>query len=112
MVVASVWSRCERSRYLVAVTNELVRRRMRIDGRVQGVGFRWFARTTAQRLGLVGWTRNEADGSVLCEVQGTRAAVAEFERAVGRGPAHARVERVVAEDVPAVEAETAFVISR
>ena len=89
-----------------------VRRRLRIEGRVQGVGFRWFARVTAQRLGLVGWTKNEADGSVQCEVQGTGDAVAAFERAMGRGPDGARVSRVSAEDVPTVGAETAFTISR
>lgn len=52
--------------------------RIRFYGRVQGVGFRYTAYHTAQSLNLTGWVENEFDGTVLCEVQGERAAVDEF----------------------------------
>lgn len=47
------------------------RRRIEFHGRVQGVGFRYQAQRYASALGLRGWVRNEYDGSVLMEVQGT-----------------------------------------
>jgi acylphosphatase len=55
-----------------------MRRRVRYTGRVQGVGFRATARALAQRHPLVGWVRNELDGSVILEVQGLLADVETF----------------------------------
>ena len=46
------------------------RRRWRFTGRVQGVGFRYFATCAARRLGLTGWVANNWDGSVTLEAQG------------------------------------------
>lgn len=51
---------------------------LRFEGEVQGVGFRWTSRNVAGRLGLVGWVRNEWDGSVSMELQGTSRQIAEF----------------------------------
>ena len=48
-----------------------VRRHFSISGQVQGVGFRYRARYAAQVLGLTGWVRNEYDGTVLLEIQGS-----------------------------------------
>ncbi|MGI6019950.1 MAG: acylphosphatase [Lachnospiraceae bacterium] len=52
-----------------------VRKRIIFHGRVQGVGFRYKARTKASELGLSGWVRNEHDGTVLMEIQGTEAKI-------------------------------------
>lgn len=75
------------------------RERARIDatviGRVQGVGFRWFVLDVARDLELEGWVANEPDGSVRCVAEGPRPAVEALVRALERGPAGARVERVV-----------------
>ncbi|HEX7071116.1 MAG TPA: acylphosphatase [Rhodothermales bacterium] len=43
-----------------------------VRGRVQGVGFRYFVRTEAKRLGLSGWVRNEPDGGVSVVAEGSR----------------------------------------
>ena len=51
------------------------RRRIEFHGRVQGVGFRYQAQRYASAFGLKGWVRNEYDGSVLMEVQGTTAMI-------------------------------------
>ncbi|MDO4538186.1 MAG: acylphosphatase, partial [Coriobacteriales bacterium] len=48
------------------------------EGEVQGVGFRWTTQRLANRLGLTGWVRNEPDGSVSMELQGTNAQISQF----------------------------------
>lgn len=60
-----------------------VREAISFRGRVQGVGFRATAERIASALGLAGWVRNEADGSVSCEVQGSPALVAAFLEELG-----------------------------
>ncbi len=69
----------------------------RITGRVQGVGFRHFCTTRAQKQNLHGWVRNEKDGSVRLVVEGPRPALEELLSAVRDGPAAARVENVSSE---------------
>jgi acylphosphatase len=68
-----------------------VRRRYLIGGRVQGVGFRFFAQRTASRLGLLGWVRNLPDGGVESEAQGDPNSLSAFESALRQGPSGARV---------------------
>jgi len=58
-----------------------------VTGRVQGVGYRAFARDAASQLGLVGWCRNTPDGcSVEGLVQGEKRALAEFRDKLWDGP--------------------------
>jgi membrane protein YqaA with SNARE-associated domain/acylphosphatase len=76
------------------------RRAYRLDGRVQGVGFRAFIRREAQELGLAGWTRNAPDGSVEVEAAGDSDSLASFEERLRQGPPGARVDRVAARDLP------------
>ena len=54
---------------------EIIRRRLRFLGAVQGVGFRWRACHAADGVGATGWVRNEPDGSVTMEIQGTEAQI-------------------------------------
>jgi acylphosphatase len=78
----------------------LVARRFLISGRVQGVGFRWFARDAAAREGAKGWVRNLADGRVEAFVEGERDTVERVERALRHGPGGARVDHVdVVDDI-------------
>lgn len=80
----------------------------RITGRVQGVGFRHFTRTTAQRNGLTGWVRNEPDGSVRLEAEGPRTDLESLLDAVHTGPRSARVESVDAKWDAATDAFSQF----
>jgi len=75
-----------------------VARRFVIAGRVQGVGFRFFAEDAAAREGVDGWVRNLPDGRVEAYVEGDREAVDRVELALCRGPAHARIEHVDVEE--------------
>jgi len=67
---------------------------MLIEGRVQGVGFRYFVLKWAQRLGVTGWVRNNFDGSVECEVEGDRSLVEEFIAKVKIGPTWSSVQDI------------------
>lgn len=72
----------------------IVARRFLISGRVQGVGFRFFAQEVAEREGLAGIVRNLPDRRVETIVEGEAEAVTRFELAIRRGPSGARVESV------------------
>jgi DNA ligase D-like protein (predicted 3'-phosphoesterase) len=65
-----------------------------VRGRVQGVGFREATRSRALALGVLGWVRNEDDGSVRVHAEGPRHAVAELRAFLDAGPPGAHVERV------------------
>jgi acylphosphatase len=66
----------------------------KVHGRVQGVGFRWWALHQARALGLSGYVRNNADGTVEIAVAGTAAAVNEMCARLASGPSMARVDRL------------------
>ena len=66
----------------------------RVTGRVQGVSFRWYTQEQARRLGVVGWVRNEVDGSVLLHAEGDQEAVDALVEWCRTGPALARVRGV------------------
>lgn len=74
---------------------ELMTRRFRITGRVQGVYFRHSTRLEAERHGLKGYARNLPDGSVEVLAHGPPAAVEELRQWLHRGPKMARVEQVL-----------------
>lgn len=69
-------------------------RRFVVVGRVQGVGFRFFARDAALAEGVHGWVSNRMDGSVELFAEGDREALTRLERRLRRGPPAARVEDV------------------
>jgi acylphosphatase len=71
--------------------------RLRITGRVQGVGFRYAMQSEAARRGLSGWVRNRRDGSVEALVQGEAGAIEALVDWARRGPAGARVDALRSE---------------
>jgi acylphosphatase len=78
----------------------IVRRRIRVTGRVQGVWFRASAEREAHRLGVSGFARNERDGSVTVEAEGPPAAVEAMVSWCRLGPPRAQVTGVAVEEVP------------
>ena len=65
-----------------------------VEGEVQGVGFRYFARREAQRLGIVGWVRNRRDGAVEGRAIGEDSSVDAFISRLRLGPSMANVTNV------------------
>jgi acylphosphatase len=79
----------------------LIRRRVVIHGRVQGVFFRDTTRSRAAQRDVSGWVRNNRDGTVEAVFEGEREAVESMLRFAGEGPRGADVERVdVTEEEP------------
>ena len=80
----------------------------RVSGKVQGVGYRIWTRSEATGLGLVGWVRNERDGSVTALIAGADAAVTAMIERLWHGPRGASVVKVEIEEVPDNNAPTDF----
>jgi acylphosphatase len=68
---------------------------LRIEGRVQGVGYRWWAGGVARRLGVDGWVRNRREGWVELMAIGDPAVIDQLVQACRQGPSAARVTAVV-----------------
>jgi acylphosphatase len=79
----------------------VIRRRLILHGRVQGVGFRWAIARAAESRGVSGWAANRADGTVEAVLEGEPEAVESVLRLSREGPRGAQVERVdVADEEP------------
>lgn len=76
-------------------------RRAIVSGRVQGVGYRAWCLGEARRLGLVGWVRNRADGTVEWFAKGSVAAVEALTERCRKGPFLARVTDISLDEMPA-----------
>jgi acylphosphatase len=84
-----------------------------IIGRVQGVGFRWWVRSAADRMGLTGWVMNGPDErSVELVAEGPPVALDQLEQLLRHGPPGAVVDRVEAARSPASGSYQRFQITR
>ena len=89
---------------------KLTRKHVFVSGRVQGVGFRWSARSRACELGLTGWVCNLPDRRVELYFQGEPGAVNEMEDWCRTGSSRFRVTGIVVSEVTLVDGETGFEI--
>jgi acylphosphatase len=76
-----------------------------IQGRVQGVGFRWFVQREASELNLRGWVRNTEDGDVEVVAAGEIGDLDELRSSLRKGPRGSRVDRIVEHPLADTEAE-------
>ena len=93
----------------------MVRKRFVFNGRVQGVGFRYLTRRTrraADLIGVTGWVRNELDGSVTMEIQGTeeqiKGVMLSLKHMIIKRGRYVRIESIDEKEVPTVADESGF----
>jgi len=73
----------------------MVQYEIKVEGRVQGVGFRYFVQKRATEWHIAGWVKNTVDGGVLVMAQGRTEDMDVFLDHLRRGPSMARVDRVI-----------------
>lgn len=93
------------------MSTHLKSKRFVVQGQVQGVGFRAATQRAAKSLGLRGWVRNQADGSVLTIAAGEAEAMQQFETWLKHGPPAARVDSVSSSDVELADLPSVFAIT-
>ena len=87
--------------------SELVRKHIVFSGWVQGVGFRYRARTAAEHYGATGWVKNEYDGTVTMEIQGTERQIDQVIQSIEKG-SFIRIENMKVRDLPVRDDEYSF----
>ena len=85
----------------------MIRKHIVFKGSVQGVGFRWRARNAANLYGCTGWVRNEWDGSVVMEIQGTQEQIDQVIMLIEKG-SWVRIEHMEVKQLPPDEEERSF----
>jgi len=83
---------------------------MVIIGRVQGVGFRYFARQKALELNLGGWVHNKMDGSVEIEVEGHPETIKAFTDWLKIGNGYSRIDRIFRSELPELQEYQSFFV--
>jgi len=73
---------------------------IKVFGKVQGVGFRFYTQKTARELGVNGYVKNERDGSVYIEAQASEHIMETFLQWVSKGPEWARVDTLNIQEIP------------
>ena len=87
----------------------IVRKRFRFTGRVQGVGFRYRAKYAANGMCITGWVKNEWDGSVEMEAQGTEEAINRMLVMINSSD-YIVIDKIESKLIPLVEHENSFYV--
>lgn len=85
----------------------MVRKHIKFTGRVQGVGFRYRASYAANGLGITGWVKNEWDGSVEMEVQGTNEQINQMLTLINQS-SYIVIDNIKTTELPVEEHENGF----
>lgn len=88
----------------------MIRYSIIVDGRVQGVGFRFFTQLSALKFSLTGWCKNLMDGKVQIEVQGLEENINSFISEIKQGNNFSRVDDMDLCKVPIINNEKKFII--
>lgn len=90
-----------------AYSEKKIRKAIRVYGSVQGVGFRYRAKYAAENYGVTGWVKNEPDGSVSMELQGTEEQIDKVFMSITQGT-YIAIERMDAHSIPVEDGEYGF----
>lgn len=85
-----------------------VRKSITVSGHVQGVGFRYFVRQEAHKLGITGWVMNLNDGTVTMEAQCTPQVLEEFVERLKKGNGYSKVVQVKSYDLDVIKGDNKF----
>ena len=85
----------------------MIRKHITFTGNVQGVGFRWRAQHAANLYGCTGWVRNEWDGSVTIEIQGSEEQIDMVLKAINNGR-YIEIDNMESRTIPVNEEERSF----
>lgn len=88
----------------------MIRYSMIVEGRVQGVGFRYFLQVTASELNLTGWCKNLMNGNVEVEVQGLKDDILLFISQIKKGNRFVKVYNINIDTIPTIDNEKKFFI--
>ena len=91
------------------MNRSITARRFLISGRVQGVGFRYFAERAARHAGVTGWVRNLDDGRVEVHANGTGEQLDQLESRLRTGPARADVRGFEVEEASPMDAQSFYI---
>ncbi|MPQ44379.1 acylphosphatase [Clostridium tarantellae] len=86
----------------------MIRKKLLIKGKVQGVGFRFFCQYIASTLSLTGYAKNLNDGDVLIEVQGISNNIVKFKSSLLKGNNFCKVIDIIEDNIPLQEKEKRF----
>lgn len=86
----------------------MVQYEIKVSGKVQGVGFRYYAQKQAKTLNLTGWVRNTVDDGVLVQVQGEKTAIETLADFLWIGPPHSHVKSVFKVEMQIIEEYSDF----
>ena len=89
----------------------IIRKHIRFYGRVQGVNFRYTSSNIARKLGLTGWVRNEYDGSVEMEAQGTSELINQLIDEMKNVSPYIAIDNIEQNVIPTKQDETEFIIA-
>jgi acylphosphatase len=92
----------------MSLEGKLETRNYVVRGRVQGVGFRWFVEREARTLGIAGWVRNRADGTVEVLAMGTNEQLSNLHSKLRQGPRASRVDEIEVSEAQPVEGLNTF----
>lgn len=87
--------------------SKIIRKQIKVYGSVQGVGFRYRAEHAAEMAGCTGWVRNDSDGAVSMEIQGTEEQIDKVFMIIERGT-YVNIEKMDAKSVPLIDHEYGF----
>ena len=86
---------------------KVIRKYLKIRGFVQGVGFRYRAEHAANMIGATGWVRNDPDGAVSMEIQGTEEQIDKVIMMINQG-SYVDIQSMDAKMIPLIEDEYGF----
>ena len=89
---------------------EVKRKHIRVTGSVQGVGFRYTSSQCAKKIGVTGWVRNDYDGSVEMEVQGTDIQINTLFEMIKNASSYIYIENIESKTIPVIKNDVGFEI--